>query len=154
MALTASANNDIQIEIASSLHLVDPVVVAHSLDRPNIFFSVGEIKSVNVSIHVHTPLPGSTYHYTITIQKDLAGLTSLLSSTTSEIPKTLIFTQTKKSACKLFCLLTNSSSKRGAVGMYHASLTSETKLYCQRDFAKDGSIRCLVATVAFGMVSV
>ena len=53
MALTASAKNDIQVEIASSLHLVAPVVVAHSLDRPNIFFSVGEIKSVNVSMHIY-----------------------------------------------------------------------------------------------------
>ena len=49
VALAASANSDIQLEIASSLHLVDPVVVAHSLDRPNIFFSVGEIKSISVS---------------------------------------------------------------------------------------------------------
>ena len=38
--------------------------------------------------------------------------------------------------------------------MYHASLTSETKSYCQHEFAKEGSIRCLVATVAFGMVSI
>ena len=38
--------------------------------------------------------------------------------------------------------------------MYHASLTGETKSHCQREFMKDGSIRCLVATVAFGMVRV
>ena len=54
MALIASANSDIQVEIASSLHLVDPVVVAHSLDRPNLFFSAGEIKSVSVSIHLYS----------------------------------------------------------------------------------------------------
>ena len=54
MVLTASANNDTQVEIASSLHLLDPVVVAHSLDRPNIIFSVGEIRSVTVSVHTHT----------------------------------------------------------------------------------------------------
>ena len=34
MALTTSANSDIQVEITS-----DPIVVARSLDRPNILFS-------------------------------------------------------------------------------------------------------------------
>ena len=46
----------------------------------------------------------------------------------------------------------SSISKRGSVAMYHAS--SETKLYCQREFTKDVSICCLVSTVAFGMVSI
>ena len=38
--------------------------------------------------------------------------------------------------------------------VYHASLTGETKSHCQSEFMKDGSIRCLVAMVAFGMVRV
>ena len=38
--------------------------------------------------------------------------------------------------------------------MYHASLSKETKSYYQREFAEGGSVQCLVATVAFGMVSV
>ena len=49
MALTASASSGIQHAIVSSLHLVDPVVVAQSLDRPNIFFSVGDIRGITVS---------------------------------------------------------------------------------------------------------
>ena len=52
MALTASANSDIQVKITSSLHLIDPVVVACSLDRPNIFFSVSDIKSSTVCAHL------------------------------------------------------------------------------------------------------
>ena len=102
-----------------------------------------------MSVHTHTLTRQHVYYYPITIQKDLAGLTSLLSSTTSVVPKTLIFTKTKNAACKLFCFLSVLLS--GCVSMYHASLTGETKSHCQREFMKDGS---LVATVAFGMVRV
>ena len=48
MALTASAQAGIQAAIVESLHLVDPVLVLHQLDRPNIFLSVG--KSVGLSV--------------------------------------------------------------------------------------------------------
>lgn len=40
------------------------------------------------------------------------------------------------------------------MGLYHASTTRETKSHYQRGFSGASSIRCLVATVAFGMVSV
>lgn len=50
MALTTSANGDVQELIQSSLHLVSPVIVSKSLDRPNVFFSVSEIKGYNVSV--------------------------------------------------------------------------------------------------------
>ena len=50
MALTASAISDVQELIRSSLHLQNPVVVSKSLDRPNVFFSVGEIKGYTVSV--------------------------------------------------------------------------------------------------------
>ena len=65
-----------------------------------------------MNVHTHTLTWQHVYYYPITIQKDLAGLTSLLSSTTSVVPKTLIFTQTKNAACKLFCFLSKCSSKR------------------------------------------
>lgn len=84
----------------------------------------------------------------------MAGIASLLSDHNPEaIPKTLIFAQKKAVACKLFFFLSNSAAKREFVGMYHASLTHETKFHYQREFTKQGSVRCLVATVAFGMVS-
>ena len=51
MALTASASSSIQQTIASSLNLIEPVVVAHSLDRRNIFFSVGDMKGISVSTY-------------------------------------------------------------------------------------------------------
>lgn len=50
MALTASADSGVQELIQSSLHLASPVIVSKSLDRPNVFISVGEIKGYNVSV--------------------------------------------------------------------------------------------------------
>ena len=45
MALTASANGDVQELIQSSLHLVSPVIVSKSLDRPNVFFLLAKSKA-------------------------------------------------------------------------------------------------------------
>lgn len=71
----------------------------------------------------------------------------------SDIPKMLIFTQTKDMTCKVYSFLMNSVSKKHWIGMYHASLTQVTKSFIQRQFQNDESeLRCSVATIAFGMV--
>lgn len=49
MALTASAPPSVQTEIVASLYLHTPVVVKRSLDRPNLFLSVGKKSSLAVS---------------------------------------------------------------------------------------------------------
>ena len=49
MALTATASESSAKAISESLHLQDPVIVSHSLNRPNIFFSVGKILGLKVS---------------------------------------------------------------------------------------------------------
>ena len=50
MALTALANSDVQKLIQSSLHMHYPVIVSQSLDRPNVFFPVGEIKGYTIRV--------------------------------------------------------------------------------------------------------
>lgn len=71
----------------------------------------------------------------------------------SDIPKMLILTKAKDMTCKVYSFLTNSVSKKRWIGMYHASLTQVTKSFIQRHFQNDESeLRCLVATIAFGMV--
>lgn len=71
----------------------------------------------------------------------------------SDIPKTLIFTKAKDMTCKVYSFLINSVFKKHWIGMYHASLTQVTKSFVQRQFQNDKSeLRCLVATIAFGMV--
>ena len=52
MALTASASPAVESKIISSLYLSSPVTISCDLDRPNIFFSVSHIKSLNVSLIV------------------------------------------------------------------------------------------------------
>ena len=49
MALTATASESSAKVISESLHLCDPVIVSRSLNRPNIFFSVGKILGLKVS---------------------------------------------------------------------------------------------------------
>ena len=69
------------------------------------------------------------------------------------MPKTLVFAQTKDQAWKIFHMLRGASTKKEYVGMYHASISQNTKTALQYLFKNDHStLRCLVATVAFGMV--
>ncbi len=49
MALTATASQSTYDSIVKSLHLDRQVTVSRSLNRPNIYFSVGELKSLKVS---------------------------------------------------------------------------------------------------------
>lgn len=68
-----------------------------------------------------------------------------------DIPKTLIFTQTKNDACRVYGTLLKHTTDRKYLSMFHASLTQSTKSICASEF-RSGSLRCLVSTVAFGMV--
>ena len=70
------------------------------------------------------------------------------------IPKTIIFVQTKTIACKVFSFLKSVSvSHPECVDMYHASLTETNKVSVRSMFSGGSSLRYLVATIAFGMVS-
>ena len=48
MALTATASEEMQSSIEESLNMAEPVVISHSVDRPN-YYSASLIKSINVS---------------------------------------------------------------------------------------------------------
>lgn len=69
----------------------------------------------------------------------------------ADIPKTIIFAPTKTSVCKIYSMLAKHSVDNKYIRMFHASLTPSTKAVCVVDF-KSGRIRCLVSTIAFGMV--
>ena len=89
------------------------------------------------------------------LQRDLSGICQVLKETNaSSIPKMLVFVQTKNIACKLYGILSLNASKKTFVGMYHASLTSSTRERVRTDFLGCTDLCCLVATVAFGMVSI
>ena len=49
MSLTASAPPSIESDVLKSLHMTNPVMIKHGLDRPNIFYSVAKKAGINVS---------------------------------------------------------------------------------------------------------
>ena len=61
-------------------------------------------------------------------------------------------TYTKNIACRVHSFLSSAAVNRQYIGMYHASLTSETKQQLCLEFEGQTNLRCLVATIAFGMV--
>lgn len=67
-------------------------------------------------------------------------------------PKILVYTLTKNAACKVYEMLSKSVHNKQCVGMYHASLTPATKMHIHAEFQKNGTLHCLVSTIAFGMV--
>ena len=49
--------------------------------------------------------------------------------------------------------LQRSATQKHYVGVYHAALTEETKIFVRQNFSsRTTEMRCLCATVAFGMV--
>ena len=71
----------------------------------------------------------------------------------AQIPKCIVYTQTKNSACKVYGFLAASAHNRKSVGLYHANITKSNKVMTHSEFSKaDSDLRCLVATVAFGLV--
>ena len=91
------------------------------------------------------------------VQRDFGRLANILSTavTPSAIPKTLIFSPTKDAVYKIFSFLHVACTHKNAVCMYHASQSQEMKAYVQSTFKSSTSqMRCLSATIAFGMVRV
>ena len=154
MALTATTSESSAKVISESLHLCDPVIVSHSLNRP-FFFSVGKILGLKVSQQSSTPPEIMLMNLYSLIQKDLDCIASKLSANdVNTIPKTIIFVQTKTIACRVYSFLKSASvSHPERVDMYHASLTESNKGDVRRLFSGESSLRYLVATIAFGMVS-
>jgi len=71
------------------------------------------------------------------------------------IPKTIIFSQTKDEVYRVYKFLQTSAKHKHSVCMYHASQSVETKSFIQLTFKSTMTeLRCLSATVAFGMVCI
>ncbi len=66
-------------------------------------------------------------------------------------PKILVYTLTKNVTCKVYDVLSKAIQNKHCVSMYHASLTPATKSHIHMAF-QSGTLRCLVSTIAFGMV--
>ena len=159
MALTASAPPEIEAAIISSLHLREPIVVTRPLDRPNIYLSTCKSVGLKVKKFVHSSAVVSLVKVfaSLFMQRDLGQLAQLIASTDdlALIPKTIIFSHTKDQVYKVFSLLSMSAKHKHSVSMYHASQSVEAKHFIQSTFRSPSSeLRCLSATIAFGMVGI
>lgn len=86
------------------------------------------------------------------LQRDLESVIKNLNS--GSPAKTIVYVHTKDAAWKLYHVLQKSVLRKSCVAFYHADLTQETKSYTYQNFLSASStIKCLVATNAFGMVS-
>lgn len=86
------------------------------------------------------------------LQRDLESVIKNLNS--GSPAKTIVYAHTKDAAWKLYHVLQKSVLRKSCVAFYHADLTQETKSYTYQNFLSASStIKCLVATIAFGMVS-
>ena len=86
------------------------------------------------------------------LKRDLAGLVDMLAEEEGA-PKTIIFCRTKNDCSKVYSFVSKSICRgTNTVSMYHGSLSQATKSQVLADFKSGTELRCLSATIAFGMV--
>jgi len=120
-AFTATATEEVQVDIVRLLELNNPSVFVTGFDRPNLTFS--SLRGENKKIFV--------LEYTQS-HADQAGI---------------IYAGTRKEVDNLHSFLTNNGLK---VGKYHAGMNDEDRQKSQEDFLFDENT-VMVATNAFGM---
>ena len=89
------------------------------------------------------------------MQRDLERIAHAISAAENpcDIPKTIIFSQTKEDVYSVFSFLSALAVHKHSVAMYHASQSEGTKVFIQSAFRSSlTELRCLSATIAFGMV--
>ncbi len=91
-------------------------------------------------------------------QRDFSGILAKMkacSDNLTSFPKTLIFCKQKKTVCDVYFHLRHMLKSASLLAVYHASLSAETKEHVSSLFSStDSQLRCLVSTIAFGMVSI
>jgi superfamily II DNA helicase RecQ len=86
------------------------------------------------------------------LKRDLPSLVDVLAEK-EDAPNTIIFCRTKNDCSKVYSFVSKSIC-RHTVSMYHGSLSEATKSQVLADFTSDTELRCLSATITFGMVNI
>lgn len=123
LAVTATATKKIQNDICNILKLKDPIFIRGNFDRPNLSINVCEWNKESFNDKI----------------------VPLLEKNKEE--KTLIYCKTKKDTDKLAEQINNIGIKCES---YHADKTVKLRNEIQKKYT-DGDIKCIVATIAFGM---
>lgn len=84
----------------------------------------------------------------------MCGIVKILTTpVVALVPKVILYVQTKDMAARLYTHFLAESVSRSTVEVFHASLTPQKKSEVYQSFKSSTScLKCLVATVAFGMV--
>lgn len=123
MALTATANEQVRMDIIHNLELKDPVFLKQSFNRTNLYYEVKK-KSKNTIYEIADEIRGRYRNQT-----------------------GIIYCHSKNS-----CELTSSQLERMGIkcSYYHAGLEPEERLRIQKQW-QDDQLQVICATVAFGM---
>ena len=134
MALTASATLETRRKVSASLQLHDPLVVATSFNRPNIFLEVR---------YPDRWAPGET-----TRDADILRLlTPEGVSPSSPAPCAIVYCRKRDESERLAKLLDRPTLRTAA---FHGQLSERERASVAERFRR-GDLRCVVATVSFGM---
>ncbi|XP_017784476.1 PREDICTED: Werner syndrome ATP-dependent helicase-like [Nicrophorus vespilloides] len=125
LAVTATATAVVRSDIAKSLNLRNPQFLCSGFDRPNLFF---EAHSKSKSNQILSDI------------KKCMHLSKFKGST-------IIYCITKKMTETIAQLLNSNGVQ---CGMYHAGMSLPKRKETHENFVKD-KVKCIVATVAFGM---
>ncbi|CCH44869.1 bloom syndrome protein [Wickerhamomyces ciferrii] len=123
MALTATANDHVKMDIIHNLNLKDPVFLKQSFNRTNLFYEVLN-KDKDHMKHIEMSILGKF--------KDQTGI---------------IYCHSKNACEQTSDKLINSGIK---CAFYHAGMTPEDRLDIQKAW-QNGTIKVICATIAFGM---
>ncbi|XP_022731147.1 uncharacterized protein LOC111285809 isoform X2 [Durio zibethinus] len=123
VALTATATENVRVDIINSLKMKDPYVAIGSFDRKNIFYGVKH--------HNHS-------------QSFLDELVQEISRLVANAGSTIIYCLTIK---EIFKSLQKAGIK---AGIYHGQMGSKAREESHRLFIRD-ELQVMVATIAFGM---
>lgn len=127
LALTATATDKIIADVSKNLCLDDPVIIKHSVDRPNLYI---EIHQRNESTLENKIIPLLMEH----AEKEEKG-------------KVIIYCKTTKDTDKVAEKLKNLNFK---CEPYHAKKDIKERNETQRKFT-EGEIDIIISTIAFGM---
>ncbi|XP_056008081.1 bifunctional 3'-5' exonuclease/ATP-dependent helicase WRN-like isoform X2 [Ostrea edulis] len=126
MALTATATQEVRLDICKSLKLKNASIICTGFDRPNLFLSVGLKTDIAFDLRSQMTKQGYRYHFD---------------------GPTIIYCPTKKSTNEVAAVVKGMNIPSAP---YHAGLSQAERNKAHRQFIND-QIQVVIATVAFGM---
>lgn len=133
VALTATATENVVIDIAKNLELNKPVIIRADFDRPNLFIEVNMVPKISVGKkEKNMPREKIIKPYLETFKDD----------------KIIIYVGSRKDTEELANSL--NLIKSDCAVAYHAGLTKKQRDTTQQDFSS-GKVKIIVSTIAFGM---